>query len=343
MGFLFPRLPDEIGRECLLRVELNSHHKLRCVCKSWNAELKSAHFYQERKRLKISEQRICMIQKIDGICNRVAIFDPEKNTCKILPPIPTEINGISHSYFVKQKLVLITDLLVDSTKSRVWLYDFICSKWRQGAKMPRWLTKFVSAADDHRGLIYVAGGFTSSYIDARWQIYSNPVQSVSVYNVEEDKWDDLPDLNTYVSRSCGAFAEGKFYVMSTSLIFEVFDSYTRSWTTIWNRFKGWHRFISAFGRLYGLSVRGLIEYDYSQDKLSIVGTFPELNWGRSIDFAVLISNKIFVGISGFDTFAPQRFFILEPPSETGGTLKLIGIERPSSLQGSAICAATLDL
>lgn len=52
MGSLFHCLPDEIGWECLVRVELNSHHNLRCVCKSWNAALKNPHFYQERKRLK---------------------------------------------------------------------------------------------------------------------------------------------------------------------------------------------------------------------------------------------------------------------------------------------------
>ncbi|GLJ13391.1 hypothetical protein SUGI_0211280 [Cryptomeria japonica] len=333
MGFLFPRLPDELGRECLLRVELNSHHNLSCVCKSWNTALKNPHFYQERKRLKISEKRICMLQRIDGIC-KVVIFDLEKNTCKSLPPIPTKINGIFHCHFVKQKLVLITNLLPVSTRSYVWLYDFVCSKWRQGVKMPRWLNGFASAVDEDRGLIYVGGGCES---------YGNPVRSASVYNVEEDKWDVLPDMNTYIQNSKGAFADGKFYVIGTSGSFEVFDSQTRSWTTMENRFNSWCCFISAFGRLYGLSERGLVEYHYSQDKLDIVGTFPGQNWGRFTDFAVLVSNKIFVGVSRFYAFARQGFFILEPPSETGGTLKLIGIRRPPGLQGSAICAATLDL
>ncbi|GLJ53287.1 hypothetical protein SUGI_1135720 [Cryptomeria japonica] len=95
--------------------------------------------------------------------------------------------------------------------------------------------------------------------------------SASVYNVEEDKWDILPDMNTYLEFFLGTFADGKFYVMShpSGPSFEVFDSYARSWKTMENRFNNWCRFVSAFGRLHGLSVSGLIKYDDSQDNLNI--------------------------------------------------------------------------
>ncbi|GLJ53285.1 hypothetical protein SUGI_1135700 [Cryptomeria japonica] len=194
MGSLFPGLPDEIGLECLLRLELKSFHNVRRVCKRWNAILKKPKFYQERKRLKISEQRICMLQKVDGICDRVAVYDLNKNSCKSLPPIPTQINGVWHFHFVKQNLVLIKDVFCDSTRSCVWLYDFRNGglNWREGAKMPVGLQNgFASAADEHRGLIYVVGGFGDD-------TFNSPVRSAFVYNVEEDKWDVLPDMNTYL-------------------------------------------------------------------------------------------------------------------------------------------------
>ncbi|GLJ13574.1 hypothetical protein SUGI_0215640 [Cryptomeria japonica] len=331
MGSLFPCLPDEIGWECLLRVELNSHHNLRCVCKSWNAALKSPHFYRERKRLKISEQRICMLQDIVGVCSRVAVYDQEKNTCKNLPPIPTESNGFVHCHFVKQKLVLIKDCVADF--GCVWLYDFVCSKWRQGAKMPRCQkgTVFACAVDEHGGLIYVGGGFYQE------GIYLDGLRSASVYNVEEDKWDVLPDMNT--SGSIGAFADGKFYVMDYDK-FGVFDAYTRSWKTMENRFVSM-LFVSGFERLHCFSIRELIAYDYSQDKLNIVGTFPIEDWGQLVNLGVVVSNKIFV--RKCDPIQGQGFYMLEPPSESGGTVKLIGIDRPSGLQGFTISAATLDL
>ncbi|GLJ13827.1 hypothetical protein SUGI_0220840 [Cryptomeria japonica] len=334
MGSLFPSLPDELGWECLVRVELNSHHNLRCICKSWNAALKSPHFYQDRKRLNISEQRVCMLQEIDGICNRVAVYDLEKNSCKILPSIPTEINSIFHCHFVQQKLVLIPALLADSTRNYVWLYDFACSKWRQGAKMPRWQNAFASAADEHEGLIYVGGGH-----DRIFHI-GKPVRSASVYNVEEDKWDLLPDMNTYMEPySIGLFSEGKFYVMGYSDSIEVFDSQTRSWKTMDDRFNSW-RYVSAFGRFYCLSGKGLVEYDYSQDKLQFLGSLPTEDWARFINFAVVVGNKIFVCR---EMIQGQEFCMLEPPSERGGTFKLIGIETPLGFQGFAIHAATLDL
>ncbi|GLJ13378.1 hypothetical protein SUGI_0210970 [Cryptomeria japonica] len=83
----------------------------------------------------------------------------------------------------------------------VWLYDFACSKWRQGAKAPKLRTEFATAADEEGGLIYMAGGYS--------RLGAEPVRSASVYNVEEDKWDLLPDMNNFR----GVFAEGKFYVM----------------------------------------------------------------------------------------------------------------------------------
>ncbi|GLJ13386.1 hypothetical protein SUGI_0211190 [Cryptomeria japonica] len=342
MGSLFPSLPDEIVLECLLRVKLNSHPKLRCVCKSWNAALKSPYFYEERKRLKISEQRFFMLQTkgriIDGISNRVAVYNLENNSCKSLPPVPGPIYSIEHCHFVKQKLVLITDIVRDSTRICVWLFDFASCKWRRGATMLRWLEDFTSAADEDGGLIYVGGGFDRS---------GKPVRSASVYNVEEDKWDVLPDINALVVDMYtifrSAFADGKFYVMGSwsAPSFEAFDSYTRS-ETVENRFNCWCSFVTApFGRLYFLSDKGLIEYDCSQDKWNIVGPIPTKDWDLHIEFAVMVGHKIFV--CKYHPHQGQGYYMVELPNETGGAIKLFRIRKPRGLQGQPICAATLNV
>ncbi|GLJ13310.1 hypothetical protein SUGI_0210100 [Cryptomeria japonica] len=152
----------------------------------------------------------------------------------------------------------------------------------------------------------------------------------------------FPTLNTKVENFVGGFADGKFYVKDYQFWpnFEVFDSYIRSWKTVENRSNSLH-FLPVFGCLYSLFGRELIGYEYNQDMLQIVGPLSMEDWNRYIEFSVLVSNKIFV--SKWDPIQSQAFYMLVPPTETGGAFKLIGIERPLGLQGSAIAAATLDL
>ena len=338
MGLLFPRLPDEIGRECLVRVELNSHHNLRSVCKSWNAALKSPSFYERRKVLKISEQRICFIKEFLDEFEGVAVYDPEMNSYKSLPPLPIEFDCDFRSHFVKQKLVLIPDNLdLEPTENHVWLYDFVGLKWKQGAKMTRWMNRFASATDEHGGLIYVAGGY----------MFGDPISSASVYNVEEDKWEDLPDMNSYMGFfPQGVFSDGKFYVMQSLECFEVFDSYRRSWRSMKNNFNMEKtsfggRYVSAFGNIYYFSANGrLIEYDCCQNKVQVLGSLPGIDSDRFVVFAITVGNKIFVRKCD-DTLG---FCMLTLPSETGGAFKWIDIQNPPDLEGlSTRGAATLDL
>ncbi|GLJ13697.1 hypothetical protein SUGI_0218420 [Cryptomeria japonica] len=322
MGSLIPGLPDDMGWECLVRVKLNAHHILR-----------------------------------EDIRDRVVVYDPENNSCKTLPAIPGKNDAMFCCHFVKQKLVLIADYNFDHTRRCMWLYDFACSKWRKGAKLPycRNFSRFASAVDEAEGLIYVGGGYCSSD-NRRWyrkgrgycrfhnggvrKVFGKPVRSASVYNVEKNKWYHLPDMNTCMEFHSGHFVDGKFYVMGPSNSFEVFDSYTRSWKTMENSFDTPH-FVSGFGRFYCLSGSGLIEYDYKQDKLHIVGPVPTEGWCRFTHCAV-VGNKIFVSKQDH-TIEGRCFYMLTPPSETRGTVEVIRIKRSSGLQDELTGAATLDL
>jgi hypothetical protein len=61
---IIPNIPDEIGRERLLKVSYNPHDKLKVVCRHWEAMLSSPQFYEDRKISATSEQLICLIQAI---------------------------------------------------------------------------------------------------------------------------------------------------------------------------------------------------------------------------------------------------------------------------------------
>ena len=101
-------------------------------------------------------------------------------------------------------------------------------------------------------------------------------------------------------------------------------------------------FVSAIGHIYFLTDDELIEYDFNNDKVKIVGTIPAGDYKQHIYSAIEVNNKIFVsrsptkvGVSGL--------YILTPPSEKGGTFELLEIQMPSEVQGRVTYAATLDL
>ena len=107
-----------------------------------------------------------------------------------------------------------------------------------------------------------------------------------------------------------------------------------------NRFHSLH-FVAAFGHFYFFSGRGLIEYDYTQDKLHTVGPLPTEDWCQSVMFAVVVSNNIFV-IKEESNGRHQSFYMLSPSIDTGETIKLMEISRPSGFQGYAMGAVTLE-
>ncbi|KAH9314042.1 hypothetical protein KI387_022669 [Taxus chinensis] len=345
MGSLFPKLPDEIGWEILLRVEFNSHNNLRSVCKSWKAVLKCSHFYQDRKRLKLSEQRICMIQDT-GPRNgcpydyRVRVFDPIQNIWKTLSPVPKSIGngkGIrvnAHFYSVKQKLVFVGgwDPYTLAATKMVCLYDFSSCKWRQGTDMPRWRDQFASAADAEGRVIYVAGGCNK---------FRAPLRSAAVYKVDEDKWDFLPDMPTAMDGCQGAFVKGKFFVRDMyGARIQCFHPHTETWKTMADR-RNTGRIVSAFGNMYCFSSLGLIEYNCSESKWNIVGSYPTDRGRFLVNWATVFGHNII--LSTRKDYSSSFVHMLVSPSRTQGAMKLIEIEIPSGFQGFLSTAATLDV
>ena len=88
---LFPCLPNDLGRQCLLRVSYESHPKLRAVCRSLEATVNSPGFYRDRKKLGTTQQCICLFELRQSNNDEeymVTVYDPLQGTWEPLPPFP---------------------------------------------------------------------------------------------------------------------------------------------------------------------------------------------------------------------------------------------------------------
>lgn len=241
----FPNLPEDIGRQCLLRVSYKSHYSLRAVCKSWESVVNSPRFYDDRKSFGVSEQRICLIQagpiqqssKLQNSAPAygVSIYDPARNVWEQLPPIPTAFPLFPVCVSFNQKLVLFGGWDSRSWKESrtVYIYDFSCNRWQRGADMPT-LRCFCACSVSPCGVVYVAGGHDDN---------KNALRGAEVYDVENNAWEILPDMNSERDECRGALVGGKFYVISGyktqwqgrfERSSEVFDPETKTWTTLEN-------------------------------------------------------------------------------------------------------------
>jgi hypothetical protein len=113
-------LPNDLVRECLLRVPYNSHDNLKSVCRSWEAMVSSPKFYEDRKISGTTQRLLCLIQRdpvydaVKGTWERyvfvIKIYDPVNGTCERLPLPPIDVAG-KPLYFecvaVNRKLVLM--------------------------------------------------------------------------------------------------------------------------------------------------------------------------------------------------------------------------------------------
>ncbi|KAH9293257.1 hypothetical protein KI387_008080, partial [Taxus chinensis] len=268
-GILFPILPDEIGWECLLRVEFNSHFHLRCVCRSWKSAVNSHQFYQDRQRSKVSEQCVCLIQNIGGNGHgeydyRVSVYNPTQNTWKRLPP-HAQIIPKGKRNFDRSSLSLV--------EAKTGFDGGLACR---GASFPVCPNNFTSAADCAGGLINVAGGGC---------IFGEPVRIALVYKVEENKWEELPYMVTAMSSCLSAFFDGRFYVKDLyGSTIQVFDLHTRTWqidshTVRWKtRENRWNAHAGP-----------VVNYDYSQNMWKMIGLVPGVKW------ATVFGHNIFVG------------------------------------------------
>ncbi|RZC71928.1 hypothetical protein C5167_035249 [Papaver somniferum] len=59
---IIPGLPNEIGRECLIRVPYDRFATLICVSRKWKQEVKSPEFLPRRKTSGLNQSTIALVQ-----------------------------------------------------------------------------------------------------------------------------------------------------------------------------------------------------------------------------------------------------------------------------------------
>jgi hypothetical protein len=265
-------LPNDLVRQCLLRVPYKWHDNLKAVCRSWESMVSNPEFYADRKISGTTEQLLCLIQQIfmdSSYVFEIRVYDPVKGTCETLPPIDDpHFAGSFQCAAVNRKLVLLGGI----TKS-VYIYDFESARWSRRADMPTLRYSFACSVDSSTGLVYVAGGTSE---------VSHPLAAAEAYNVEENKWEILPSMIQPDGPGChGVFMEGKFMVLSgdedrSAEVFEPSAGTWRRWEDMSLRGNLWRKCVASFsGELYAFSEKQVMKYDGEKNVWTVVASLPQ--------------------------------------------------------------------
>jgi hypothetical protein len=218
-------LPNDLVRQCLLRVPYKWHDNLKGVCRSWESMVSNPRFYADRKISGTTDHLVCLIQLVfmdSSYVFEIRVYDLVKGTWERIPPIDDPYFARMAGWFqcavVNRKLVLI-----DGNRKSVYIYDFESARWSRGADMPTRRFLFACSVDSSTGLVYVAGGANKDF---------HPLAAAEAYNVEENKWEILPPMIQPHGGEChGVFMEGKFMVLSggEDRSAEVFEPSAGTW------------------------------------------------------------------------------------------------------------------
>ncbi|KAI3968602.1 hypothetical protein MKW92_028132 [Papaver armeniacum] len=195
---MIPGLPDEIGRECLIRLPYNHFPTLISVSKKWQKEIHSNEFHQLRKKRGFSQILIALIQTDHPVTigiphntalpstqlRRLSFYEPGTNKWSKLPPIPGHsTDGLPlfcQFVGVGRNLVVIGgwDARTRQLLSSVYVYDLVTAKWHRGTDIPGGNRSHFACATDLNRTVYVAGGRDNE---------NDALRSALAYDVDECK------------------------------------------------------------------------------------------------------------------------------------------------------------
>jgi hypothetical protein len=204
---LISGLPEDIARDCLIRVSYQQFPVVSSVSKGWNTEIQLPEFHRVRKSTGHAQKILVTVQsefdsekcKTGSLVKAMAMTNPvyklnvletETGIWSELPmgpelsdglPLFCQIAGVGYD------LVVMGGWAPDSWKASnsVFIYNFLSAKWRRGADMPGGPRTFFSCVSDHQRMIYVVGGHDEE---------KNALRSAFVYDVVNDVWAQLPDM-----------------------------------------------------------------------------------------------------------------------------------------------------
>ncbi|RZC75268.1 hypothetical protein C5167_050750 [Papaver somniferum] len=220
---IIPGLPDEIGRECLIRIPFDQFSTVSSVSRSWKQEIQSKEFHHQRKINGFDQSLLALIQSdpitISSIkppktlitpAHRLSLYEPGKNEWHKLPPIPGYEDGLPlfcKCTGVGRNLVVVGgwDTKTYRVLNSVFIYDLVTCTWRRGADVPGGERSFFACASDFDRMVYIAGGHDAG---------KNALRSALAYDVVDNTWISLPDMAKQRDECKGLFHGGKFHVIS---------------------------------------------------------------------------------------------------------------------------------
>lgn len=223
---LISGLPEDLARECLIRVSYQQFPTVASVCKGWEKEVESLEFRHQRRSAGHAQKILVMVQakvepdkcgsgtgfttkRVTNPVYRLSTFEPETNNWSELPPPPGFESGLPmfcQLAGVGYDLVLMGGLDPNSWKASnsVFIYNFMTAKWRRGSHMPGGPRMFFGSGSDYRRWVFAAGGHDDE---------KNALRSALAYDVAADMWVSLPDMATERDECRAVFGHGRLHAV----------------------------------------------------------------------------------------------------------------------------------
>ncbi|KAJ1392138.1 Kelch-type beta propeller [Sesbania bispinosa] len=220
---LISGLPEDVARDCLIRVSYEQFPTVASVCKGWKTEIHTPEFHRRRRSTGHAQKVHVMVQarvdpekpetgstkRLTNPAYRLSVFEPGTCNWSELPPPPGFGSGLPmlcQLAGIGYDLVVMGGLDPDSWKASnsVFIYNFLSAKWRRGATMPGEPRAFFACASDSDRRVFVAGGHDDE---------KNALRSALVYDVVADEWVQLPDMATERDECKAVFRHGRFVVV----------------------------------------------------------------------------------------------------------------------------------
>jgi hypothetical protein len=229
MADLIPGLPEDVARECLLRVGFRQLPAARRTSRRWRAEVESPLYNRLRRASGLSRPLLALAQALPPLAAsgpahkyaasaalsnsyRLVLHDPADGGWATLPPLPGGGGGLplfcqlaAVACGGRRKLVVLGGWDPESwtPTDTVHVYDFLAGVWRRGAPMPGPRRSFFACAAAG-GRVFVAGGHDEE---------KNALRSAAAYDAEADAWAALPDMALERDEARGVCIGGRFVVV----------------------------------------------------------------------------------------------------------------------------------
>ncbi|KAJ1404079.1 Kelch-type beta propeller [Sesbania bispinosa] len=221
---LISGLPEDVARDCLIRVSYQQFPAVASVSKGWKTEIQMPEFRRRRRTTGHAQKILVTVQSrfdsdkrasgllVKAVSNpvyRLSVFEPETGNWSELPLPPEFSSGLPmfcQIAGVGYDLVVMGGWDPDSWKASnsVLIYDFMSAKWRRGADMPGGPRTFFACASDSDHTVYVAGGHDEE---------KNALKSAFAYDVARDVWVPMPDMARERDECKAVFRRGKLRVV----------------------------------------------------------------------------------------------------------------------------------